>query len=78
METTEKKIKTPSKKDLLREIAEFTDLFEVNSLSRTNVANLVVIRDLVAREGLRGSVPHGTLPNSFLTFNILGEILWFT
>mgnify|MGYP001242460376 CR=1 FL=1 len=49
METTEKKIKTPSKKDLLREIAEFTDLFEVNSLSRTNVANLVVIRDLVAR-----------------------------
>jgi hypothetical protein len=48
METTEKK-KALSKKDLLREIAEYTDLFEVNSLSRTNVANLVVIRDLVAR-----------------------------
>ena len=47
MDTKEKKIKTPSKKDLLREIMEINDLFDVGSLGRTNIANLVVIRDLL-------------------------------
>ena len=47
MDTKEKKIKTPSKKDLLREIMEINDLFDVGSLGRTNIANLVVIRNLL-------------------------------
>jgi len=47
MDTKEKKIKAPSKKDLLREIIEINDLFDVGSLGRTNIANLVVIRDLL-------------------------------
>ena len=34
-----------SKKDLLREIAEVSDLFDFASLERTNITNLIVIRD---------------------------------
>ena len=37
--------KKPSKKVLIREIAECTDLFDFASLERTNVTNLIVIRD---------------------------------
>ena len=47
MDTKEKAKKAPSKKDLLREIMELNDLFEVGSLGRTNVTNLVVLRDLL-------------------------------
>jgi hypothetical protein len=47
MTSKEKAKKAPSKKDLLREIMELNDLFEVGSLGRTNVTNLVVLRDLL-------------------------------
>ena len=47
MDTKEKAKKAPSKKDLLREIMELNDLFEVGSVGRTNVTNLVVLRDLL-------------------------------
>ena len=40
-------MKNPSKKALLREIAENSDLFDFTSLARTNITNLIVIRDLV-------------------------------
>ena len=43
-ETKEKRIR-PSKKVLIREIAEVTDLFDFPSLERTNIQNLTVIRD---------------------------------
>ena len=39
----------PSKKELIRTIAEHSDLFDFASLSRTNITNLIVIRDLVMR-----------------------------
>jgi hypothetical protein len=39
-------MKNPSKKALLREIAENSDLFDFTSLARTNITNLIVIRDL--------------------------------
>ena len=39
--------KAPSKKDLLREIIELNDSFDVGSLGRTNIANLVVLRNLL-------------------------------
>ena len=38
--------KRPSKKALIREIAENTDLFDFPSLERTNITNLIVIRDM--------------------------------
>ena len=44
LNTTEKR---PSKKALIREIAENSDLFDFESLARTNITNLIVIRDLV-------------------------------
>ena len=47
MTSKEKAKKAPSKKDLLREIIELNDLFDVGSLGRTNIANLVVIRNLL-------------------------------
>ena len=45
METTKEKKVRPSKKVLIREIAEQTDLFNFASLERTNIQNLTVIRD---------------------------------
>ena len=39
----------PSKKTLIREIAENSDLFDFGSLERTNIHNLVVIRDMVVK-----------------------------
>jgi len=39
----------PSKKTLIREIAENSDLFDMGSLERTNVANLIVIRDMAIK-----------------------------
>ena len=47
MTSKEKAKKTSSKKDLLREILEMNDLFDLGSLGRTNIANLVVIRNLL-------------------------------
>ena len=44
---TAKKEKKPTKKVLMQEIASTTDLFNVASLERTNVDNLIVILDLV-------------------------------
>lgn len=41
--------KKPSKKELIREIAGDSDLFDFVSLERTNITNLIVIRDLVAK-----------------------------
>ena len=40
-------MKNLSKKAIIREIAENSDLFDFTSLARTNIANLIVIRDLV-------------------------------
>jgi len=39
--------KNPSKKELIRDIAANSDLFDFTSLARTNITNLIVIRDLV-------------------------------
>jgi|TARA_R110000744_G_scaffold193546_1_gene312429 hypothetical protein len=44
---TAKKEKKPTKKVLMQEIASTTDLFNVASLERTNIENLIVILDLV-------------------------------
>jgi len=41
------KVKKPTKKALMQEIAGTTDLFNVASLERTNIENLIVILDLV-------------------------------
>ncbi len=41
------KEKKPTKKVLMQEIASTTDLFNVASLERTNIENLIVILDLV-------------------------------
>ncbi len=49
MNTKEKKPKTKSKKDLIREIIEIDDRFDITSLSRTNIANLKLVRDLVLK-----------------------------
>jgi len=50
VETKEKKIR-PSKKVLIREIAEQSDLFNFASLERTSIQNLTVIRDLLISKG---------------------------
>ena len=42
-----KKPKKPTKKALMQEIAGTTDLFNIASLERTNIDNLIVILDLV-------------------------------
>ena len=47
MDTKEKAKKAPSKKELLREIIELNDSFDIGSLGRTNVSNLVVLRNLL-------------------------------
>ena len=39
----------PSKKTLIREIAENSDLFDMGSLERTNITNLIVIRDMAIK-----------------------------
>ena len=39
----------PSKKELIRDIAGDSDAFDFASLERTNITNLIVIRDLVAK-----------------------------
>ena len=39
----------PSKKTLIREIAENSDLFDFGSLERTNITNLIVIRDMAIK-----------------------------
>ena len=44
IEATKEKRVRPSKKVLIREIAEQTDLFDFPSLERTNIQNLTVIR----------------------------------
>jgi len=49
MNTKEKKPKTKSKKELLREIIEIDDRFDTNSLSRTNITNIKLVRDLVLK-----------------------------
>ena len=41
--------KKPSKKELIRDIAGDSDRFDFVSLERTNITNLIVIRDLVAK-----------------------------
>jgi len=43
------KVKKPTKKALMQEIASMSDLFNVASLERTNVENLIVILDLVTK-----------------------------
>ena len=40
---------SPSKKTLIREIAENSDLFDFGSLERTNITNLIVIRDMAIK-----------------------------
>jgi len=44
---SEQKVKKPSKKVLIREIAELSDLFNLASLERTNVENLIQIKVLL-------------------------------
>ena len=44
-----KKAKTPSKKELMREVEQLdkNGLFDITSLSRTNIANIMAVRDLL-------------------------------
>jgi len=49
MNTKENKPKAKSKKELLREIIEIDDRFDTNSLSRTNITNIKLVRDLVLK-----------------------------
>ena len=44
-----KKAKAPSKKELMREIEQLDSkgLFDITSLSRTNIANIMAVRDLL-------------------------------
>jgi|TARA_B100001250_G_scaffold346286_1_gene316066 hypothetical protein len=44
-----KKAKTPSKKELMREVEQLDSkgLFDITSLSRTNIANIMAVRDLL-------------------------------
>ena len=44
---SEQKEKKPSKKVLIREIAELSDYFDLTSLERTNVDNLIQIKTLL-------------------------------
>ncbi len=41
--TNKPKVKKPTKKALMQEISSMTDLFNVGSLERTNIENLIVI-----------------------------------
>jgi hypothetical protein len=49
MDTENKKKTTPSKKELLREIEALdkAKILDTNSLGRTNIANLIAIKDLL-------------------------------
>ena len=44
-----KKAKTPSKKELMREVEQLDKegLFDYTSLSRTNIANILAVRELL-------------------------------
>ena len=44
-----KKAKTPAKKELMREVEQLDSkgLFDITSLSRTNIANIMAVRDLL-------------------------------
>tara|TARA_B100000686_G_scaffold209477_1_gene216341 strand:- start:1547 stop:1720 length:174 start_codon:yes stop_codon:yes gene_type:complete len=46
-----KKAKTPSKKELMREVEQLdkNGLFDITSLSRTNIANIMAVRELLKR-----------------------------
>ena len=44
---SEQKEKKPSKKVLIREIAELSDSFNLTSLERTNIENLIQIKMLL-------------------------------
>ena len=46
-----KKAKTPSKKELMREVEQLDKegLFDITSLSRTNIANIMAVRELLKR-----------------------------
>ena len=44
---SEQKEKKPSKKVLIREIAELSDSFNLTSLERTNIENLIQIKILL-------------------------------
>ena len=44
---SEQKVKKPMKKVLIREIAELSDSFDLTSLERTNVDNLIQIKTLL-------------------------------
>ena len=44
---SEQKVKKPAKKVLIREIAELSDSFDLTSLERTNVDNLIQIKTLL-------------------------------
>lgn len=44
---SEQKVKKPSKKVLIREIAELSDSFNLTSLERTNIENLIQIKMLL-------------------------------
>ena len=45
---SEQKVKKPMKKVLIREIAELSDSFDLTSLERTNVDNLIQIKTLLS------------------------------
>ena len=44
---SEQKVKKPAKKVLIRKIAELSDSFDLTSLERTNVDNLIQIKTLL-------------------------------
>tara|TARA_B100000123_G_scaffold150392_1_gene111141 strand:+ start:889 stop:1071 length:183 start_codon:yes stop_codon:yes gene_type:complete len=50
MSEEKQKEKRPSKKVVIREIVELNDRFDFNSLERTNLENLLVIKDLLLKE----------------------------
>ena len=50
MSEEKKKEKRPSKKVVIREIVELNDRFDFNSLERTNLDNLLVIKDLLLKQ----------------------------
>ena len=50
MSEEKQKEKRPSKKVVIREIVELNDRFDFNSLERTNLENLIVIKELCLKE----------------------------
>ena len=49
METTKEKKVRPSKKALLREVAENSNDYDIGSLERTNIHNITAIRNMVVK-----------------------------